>query len=548
MDEDFKSLDMKGGVLQCQPTKAHKEAHTIHMENNITKDSIPTWDYLLFDLNAVSIMATLLKNQSIKGYSVAVLYEAYALLCKLKQLRKKLKRGYYDISLKDPASQKALDNFMKELKATLNGELTQDAVIEMLGQHVVIKPVLEAIFDDYPFAEENPISKAMTGMLEKLDKAGMKKCVAMLESFYGDVKRRMASAKEADTRQTIIKDLFDKFFKTAFPKMRDKLGIVYTPVEIVDFMNRSVADLLQKEFGKTINEHGLHILDPFTGTGTFIVRLLQSGLINKEDLTYKYENDIHANEIVPLAYYIAAMNMETAYHDIIKEAEYNPNDILVWTDTFASNEKSDIFKTALSVNNENLDKENKADIRVIIGNPPYSVGQSDQNDNNTNEHYDLLDARLADTYVDKSSANNCNSLYDSYIRAYRWASDRIKDSGIIAFITNAGWLDSASADGMRKCMVEEFSSIYIYHLKGNQRTSGERSRQEGGKIFGEGSRAPIAIVFLVKNPASKEKGKIYFHTVDDYLTREQKLKEVSDFGSISNMSWDEIFLISMVIG
>ena len=242
------------------------------------------------------------------------------------------------------------------------------------------------------------------------------------------------------------------------------------------------------------------------------------------------------------------MNMETAYHDIIKEAEYNPNDILVWTDTFASNEKSDIFKTALSVNNENLDKENKADIRVIIGNPPYSVGQSDQNDNNTNEHYDLLDARLADTYVDKSSANNCNSLYDSYIRAYRWASDRIKDSGIIAFITNAGWLDSASADGMRKCMVEEFSSIYIYHLKGNQRTSGERSRQEGGKIFGEGSRAPIAIVFLVKNPASKEKGKIYFHTVDDYLTREQKLKEVSDFGSISNMSWDEIFLISMVIG
>lgn len=548
IDEDFKSLDMKGGVLQCQPTKAHKEAHTIHMENNITKDSIPTWDYLLFDLNAVSIMATLLKNQSIKGYSVAVLYEAYALLCKLKQLRKKLKRGYYDISLKDPASQKALDNFMKELKATLNGELTQDAVIEMLGQHVVIKPVLEAIFDDYPFAEENPISKAMTGMLEKLDKAGMKKCVAMLESFYGDVKRRMASAKEADTRQTIIKDLFDKFFKTAFPKMRDKLGIVYTPVEIVDFMNRSVADLLQKEFGKTINEHGLHILDPFTGTGTFIVRLLQSGLINKEDLTYKYENDIHANEIVPLAYYIAAMNMETAYHDIIKEAEYNPNDILVWTDTFASNEKSDIFKTALSVNNENLDKENKADIRVIIGNPPYSVGQSDQNDNNTNEHYDLLDARLADTYVDKSSANNCNSLYDSYIRAYRWASDRIKDSGIIAFITNAGWLDSASADGMRKCMVEEFSSIYIYHLKGNQRTSGERSRQEGGKIFGEGSRAPIAIVFLVKNPASKEKGKIYFHTVDDYLTREQKLKEVSDFGSISNMSWDEIFLISMVIG
>lgn len=441
---------------------------------------------------------------------------------------------------KDPASQKALDNFMKELKATLNGELTQDAVIEMLGQHVVIKPVLEAIFDDYPFAEENPISKAMTGMLEKLDKAGMKKCVAMLESFYGDVKRRMASAKEADTRQTIIKDLFDKFFKTAFPKMRDKLGIVYTPVEIVDFMNRSVADLLQKEFGKSINEHGLHILDPFTGTGTFIVRLIQSGLISKDALPYKYENDIHANEIVPLAYYIAAMNMETAYHDIIQDAEYKPNDILVWTDTFASIDKSDIFKTELSVNNENLDKENKADIRVIIGNPPYSVGQESQNDDNANEHYDLLDRRLQETYVDRSNATLKGKLFDSYIRAYRWASDRIHDSGIVAFITNAGWLDSASADGMRKCMVEEFNSIYIYHLKGNQRTSGERSRQEGGKIFGEGSRAPIAIVFLVKNPAAKEKGKIYFHTVDDYLTRDQKLKEVSDYGSIANMTWEEI--------
>ena len=245
---------------------------------------------------------------------------------------------------------------MTELKATLNGELTEDAVIEMLGQHVVIKPVLEAIFKEYPFADQNPISKAMTGMLEKLDKAGMKKCIAMLEPFYADVKRRMESTNDSETRQTIIKDLFDKFFKTAFPKMRDKLGIVYTPVEIVDFMNRSVADLLQKEFGKSINEHGLHILDPFTGTGTFIVRLLQSGLISKEDLTYKYENDIHANEIVPLAYYIAAMNMETAYHDIIENAEYKPNEILVWTDTFANNDKSDIFKTPLlNVNNDHLD-------------------------------------------------------------------------------------------------------------------------------------------------------------------------------------------------
>ena len=437
-------------------------------------------------------------------------------------------------------SKKALENFIEELKATLNGELTEDSVIEMLGQHVVIKPVLEALFKEYPFADENPISKAMTEMLSKLDKAGMNQCIAMLDTFYRDVQRRMENATDSETRQTLIKDLFDKFFKVAFPKMRDKLGIVYTPIEIVDFINKSVDDLLKKEFGKSIADHDLHILDPFTGTGSFIVRLMQSGLINKQDLKYKYEHDLHANEIVPLAYYIASMNMETAYHEIVDDAEYKPNEIMLWTDTFADNKESDIFTTSLSENNKKQIIENHADIKVIIGNPPYSAGQDSANDQNQNEHYDLLDKRLADTYVARTAIANKASLYDSYIRAYRWASDRIGDSGIVAFITNAGWIDSSSADGMRKCMVEEFSSIYIYHLKGNQRTSGERSRQEGGKIFGEGSRAPIAIVFLVKNPKSEEKGKIYFHTVDDYLSREQKLKEVSDFGSIANMSWEEI--------
>lgn len=438
------------------------------------------------------------------------------------------------------SSKLALADFTQELKATLNGELSEESVIEMLGQHVVIKPVLAALFKEYPFADENPISKAMTEILSKLDQDGMNKCTAMLEPFYLDVARRMRSADNPETRQTLIKDLFDKFFKVAFPKMKDKLGIVYTPIEIVDFINKSVDDLLRKEFNKSLADHDLHILDPFTGTGSFIVRMMQSGLMSNDDLKYKYNHDLHANEIVPLAYYIASMNIETAYHDIIKDAEYKPNDIMVWTDTFAENKKSDLFKTTLSENNKKQENENNADIRVIVGNPPYSVGQESQNDDNANEHYEKLDSRLQLTYANKSLASNKKSLYDSYIRAYRWAADRIRDSGIVAFITNAGWLDSASADGMRKCMVEEFSSIYVYHLKGNQRTSGERSRQEGGKIFGEGSRAPVAIVFLVKNPHSAEKGKIYFHAVDDYLTREQKLAEIRNFGSVQNMNWDEI--------
>ena len=212
---------------------------------------------------------------------------------------------------------------------------------------------------------------------------------------------------------------------------------------------------------------------------------------------------------------------------------YRPNRVMVWTDTFANNRQSDIFNTTLGENNARLAELNRQDIRVIVGNPPYSVGQESQNDDNQNEHYDELDARLTETYVARTDSTLKGKLYDSYIRAYRWASDRIGKKGIIGFVTNAGWLETSSANGMRKCIAEEFNSIYVYHLKGNQRTSGERSRQEGGKVFGEGSRAPVAIVFLVKNPDSSEHGKIYFHTVDDYLTREEKLDALKKDRSIS---------------
>ncbi len=219
---------------------------------------------------------------------------------------------------------------------------------------------------------------------------------------------------------------------------------------------------------------------------------------------------------------------------------YQPNKVMIWTDTFANNKQSNIFTTELGENNARLAALNRQDIRVIVGNPPYSVGQESANDDNQNDHYEELDARLAATYVQETASSNKNKLYDSYIRAYRWASDRIGNQGVMGFVTNAGWLDSSSADGMRKCMTEEFNSIYIYHLKGNQRTSGERSRLEGGKVFGEGSRAPVAIVFLVKNPRSSDRGKIYFHAVDDYLTREEKLAALKRDRSISNTSMNVI--------
>lgn len=443
--------------------------------------------------------------------------------------------------------QKAFGAFSEELQSTLGGEMTREEIVEMLGQHIVTKPVLDALFEEFPFTENNPVARAMTDMVEKLDKEGMRKVTETLRFFYMSVKARAKTLKTTEQRQRVILELFDRFFKVAFPKQQDKLGIVYTPIEIVDFINQSVADVLKKEFGTSIDEPGVHVLDPFTGTGTFMTRLIGSGLIPVEKLPQKFKEDLHAHEIVPLAYYIASMNLEATYHEIMtkagREVGYEPNNIVVWTDTFADrDEKTKLaqFRSTLKENQELLLKERQSDIRVIIGNPPYSVGQESQNDNNQNEHYELLGRRLEETYVAASKANLTKSIYDSYIKGYRWASDVLKEKGVIGFVTNAGWIESNSADGMRKCLKEEFSSIYVFHLKGNQRTSGEQSKKEGGKIFGEGSRAPIAIVLLVKNPEAKEQGKIYFHAVDDYMTREEKLAQVKDVSTYLNIPWKEI--------
>ena len=429
----------------------------------------------------------------------------------------------------DPANADSIRKFRSfraEIAKALNDTVADDVVIDMLSQHLVIRPVISALFSDYPFAEKNPISSAMTAMLRALDSAGYIMAADRLKDFYSDVERRCSSIKTLDDRQKIVVELFGSFFKLAFPKQQEKFGIVYTPIEIVDFINHSVGDILKKEFGESLADDNVHILDPFTGTGTFITRLMQ--LIPRDRLPYKYWHELHAHEIMPLAYYIAAINIESEFYALCPDESlkgYQPNKVAVWTDTFAGRKKADadIFTTDLIDNQRRIDSENDLPVRVIIGNPPYSVGQKSQNDDNQNDSYPELDARLQETYVANTNSTLRGKLFDSYIRAYRWASDRIGDRGVIGFVTNAGWIDSASADGMRKCMEEEFSSIYIYHLRGNCRTSGEERRRQGGNVFGLGSRAPVAVVILVKNPDSVELGKIYFHEVADYITAEEKL-------------------------
>ena len=425
--------------------------------------------------------------------------------------------------------------FAAELRDDLNDSITDGEIIEMLAQHLITKPVFDALFEDYSFAQHNPMSQAMQAVLDILQEHNLNKEADTLQSFYDSVKERAKDINNAAGKQKIVVELYDKFFRNAFPKMTERLGIVYTPVEVVDFIIHSVNHILQTEFGQTLGSKGVHILDPFTGTGTFITRLMQSGLITPEQLPYKYQNEIHANEIVLLAYYIAAINIEAVYHSIVG-GNYQPFEGICLTDTFQMYEKEDLVDALLEKNSTRRKRQKKLDIRVIVGNPPYSVGQTSANDNNTNVSYATLDSNISNSYARFSKATNTKGLMDSYIRSFRWASDRIGLSGVIGFVSNASFVDGTAMDGMRKCLEDEFSSIYVFHLRGNQRTAGEESRKEGGKIFGSGSRTPVAISFLVKNPEAKEHGKIYFHDIGDYLSREEKLKKLAEFDSISGIN------------
>ena len=446
---------------------------------------------------------------------------------------------------RDGEHKKAFEDFLAGLKKNINPSISQQEAIEMLSQHIITKPVFEALFEGYSFVQNNAISVSMQKMLSLLEEGAIEKDLADLDKFYREVKIRAAGIDNAEGKQRIIIELYDKFFKTAFPKMVEQLGIVYTPVEVVDFILHSVNDVLKQEFGRSISDENIHVLDPFTGTGTFITRLLQSGLIERKDVERKFRQELHANEIVLLAYYIAAVNIENAYHDIVgQDKEYESFEGICLTDTFQLGEIEDsvLFSEMFPKNSERLEAQRKGPIRVIIGNPPYSVGQKSANDNAQNQSYEKLDSRIAATYAKESVATNKNSLYDSYIKAFRWSSDRLdkEHGGIICFVSNGAWLDGNSQDGFRKHLEKEFSNIYVFNLRGNQRTSGELSRKEGGKIFGSGSRTPISITLLVKKPHQEnKKATIHYHDIGDYLKREEKLKIVSNFNSVSNpgMGW-----------
>lgn len=441
---------------------------------------------------------------------------------------------------------RAFEQLMKGLRKNINPSLTEQEAIEMLSQHIISLPVFEALFGNYEFAASNPVSKSLQKMLALLDdETKTEEEHERLQKFYDYVRTTVGDIKEAEGRQRLIVELYDKFFKVASPLTVEKLGIVYTPVEVVDYIIRSVAYIIQKEFGRTLSDENVHILDPFTGTGTFVTRLLQSGVIDREVLARKYRKEIHANEIVLMAYYIASINIENVYHSLIPDEGYRAFDGICLTDTFQLGEKGsdeNLFSEQFPTNSKRVMAQKRCPITVIVGNPPYSIGQKSANDNAQNESYPILESRIENTYVAQSEAALNKSAYDSYIKAFRWASDRLneKEGGVIGFVTNGAWLDANGLDGMRKCLAREFSAIYVFNLRGNQRTSGELSRKEGGKIFGSGSRTPIAITILVKKPKeTDEAARIYYHDIGDYLSREEKLRIIRNMGDISNpqMQW-----------
>ncbi len=432
---------------------------------------------------------------------------------------------------------KAFQEFAAELRDDLNDSITDGEIIEMLAQHLITKPVFDALFEGYSFAKHNPMSQAMQGVLDVLQEHNLDKEADTLERFYASVRMRAEGITNAEGKQKIVVELYDKFFRNAFPKMTERLGIVYTPVEVVDFIIHSVNHILQTEFGQTLGSKGVHIIDPFTGTGTFITRLLQSGLITPEQLPYKYQHEIHANEIVLLAYYIAAINIEAVYHSIVG-GEYQPFEGICLTDTFQLYEKEDLVDALLEKNSARRKRQKKLDIRVIMGNPPYSAGQDSANDNNQNVGYPHLDRRVRSTYAELSTATNKNALYNSYIRAIRWASDRIGNSGVIGFVSGSGFAEKPAMDGLRKCLADEFSNIHVLNLRGDIRKNmlSKGRAKEGQNIFGSGSMTGIAITLFVKNPDAKHHGQIFYHDIGDDLNQSDKLKKISAFASIEGIA------------
>ncbi|GAA8518422.1 DEAD/DEAH box helicase family protein [Helicobacter pylori] len=431
--------------------------------------------------------------------------------------------------------------FLDSLRNNVHSNIKEDEALDMITSHIITKPVFDAIFGDNI---KNPIAKALDKMVLKLSDLGLEGETKDLKNFYESVKTEAARAKSQKSQQELIKNLYNTFFKEAFKKQSEKLGIVYTPIEVVDFILRATNGILKKHFHTGFNDQNITIFDPFTGTGSFIARLLskENGLISDEALKEKFLNHLFAFDIVLLAYYIALINITQAAKN--RDGSLKTFKNIALTDSLdfyeEKNDKGvfDLFKD-LEENKEIKSTMEKQNIRVIIGNPPYSAGSKSENDNNQNLSHPKLEKRVYEKYGQISTAKVGATTRDTLIQSIRMASDVVKDKGVLGFVVNGSFIDSKSADGFRKCVAQEFAHLYVLNLRGNARTSGETFRKEGGKIFDSGSRATIAIIFFVKD-ASVKNSAIHYYDIGDYLKREEKLNRLASFENLDSVPFEKI--------
>ena len=361
-----------------------------------------------------------------------------------------------------------------------------------------------------------------------------------LDPFYSAIEKTAATITDFSQKQGFLNTVYEQFFQGFSVKVADTHGIVYTPQPIVDFMVKSVEHILLTEFNRSLSDNGVHIIDPFVGTGNFIVRIMQE--LDPISLERKYTADppeLQCNEVMLLAYYIANLNIEQQFYTATNR--YAPYQGICLVDTFevAEGRQIPLFAPA---NTERVEKQKKTPMFVVIGNPPYNAGQVNENDNNKNRKYETMDARVRETYSQDSKATNKNALSDPYVKAIRWASDRIGEEGIVAFVTNNGFLDGVAFDGMRKHLSQDFTKIYHIDLKGNARTSGERRRKEAGNIFDDQIRVGVGISFFVKKTrtTSETKTEIWIYAVDDYLKAREKQQLLMDFGDYTNVPMKQV--------
>ena len=421
------------------------------------------------------------------------------------------------------------EEFFNLARIAISSNITKENIVEMLIQHILTKDIFMQIFHETDFHMENSISKTMNKLeLALLGRGGRQKLLKPIKYYYSAIQTVFQQIDTLQEKQRFLIKLYEEFYKAYNPKGADKLGIVYTPLEIVDFMINSVDILLYKYFRKTLASEKVAILDPATGTGTFMTEIIN--FLPNQDLKRKYQNELFANEIAILPYYIANLNIEYIYFK--KTGEYSEFENIAFGDTLKMYQK-EIKSTTKGIqtfdffeedeffeNSQRIEKENKTDFTVIIGNPPYNANQQNENDNNKNEQYPILDRKIKETYVKKSSAQK-TKVYDMYSRFYRWATDRIGKSGIIAFITNSSFIDSKTFDGFRKTLFEEFTEIYVVDLGGNVRKNPKLSGTKNN-VFG--IQTGVAIMFLVKRDSKDDCKLWYLNPFDELATKQEKLK------------------------